>query len=227
MKMLFLGTGAADWPKQRPEGMKEFRRLSSALIDDQLLIDPGPQVIEALNEYSIDLKNIKYVINTHRHSDHFSEETLRVLCDNGARLVEFMPGDDITLGNYRILAYAGNHATCRTGTLHYIISDGERSLFYGLDGAWLNYEEYRAIKELHPNFAVFDCTIGHVDGDFRIFEHNNINMVLEMKKTLEKYVDRFCVSHMARTLHADHITLSEDLKTHEIVTAFDGFLTEI
>jgi len=43
MKITFLGTGAADWPLQREEKMKEFRRLSSALIDGVLLIDPGPQ----------------------------------------------------------------------------------------------------------------------------------------------------------------------------------------
>ena len=38
MKILFLGTGAADWPAEKPAGCKEFRRLSSALIDDVLLI---------------------------------------------------------------------------------------------------------------------------------------------------------------------------------------------
>lgn len=233
MNILFLGTGAADWPRVRPEEIfgqgssKEFRRLSSALIDKQLLIDPGPQVIEALEEYSVDLSNIKFVINTHRHGDHFSEETLRILCENGARFVEFVPGDDIMLGKYQIRAYAGNHATCQSGTVHFIISDGEKTLFYGLDGAWLNYEEYKAIKEYRPDLAVLDCTIGHVDGDFRIFEHNNINMVLEMKKSLEKYVGRFCISHMARTLHDDQNTLSEELKRCDVLTAFDGFLTEI
>ena len=44
MKLLFLGTGAADWPPERPDGCEEFRRMSAALIDGTLLIDPGPQV---------------------------------------------------------------------------------------------------------------------------------------------------------------------------------------
>ena len=48
MKFIFLGTGAADWPIQKREDMSEFRRLSSALIDDTLLIDPGPQVFTML-----------------------------------------------------------------------------------------------------------------------------------------------------------------------------------
>jgi len=48
MKITFLGTGAADWPLERPSEYTEFRRLSSALIDETLLIDPGPQVPAAL-----------------------------------------------------------------------------------------------------------------------------------------------------------------------------------
>ena len=51
MKITFLGTGAADCPLKRRDSMTEFRRLSSALIDDVLLIDPGPQIWEALTEY--------------------------------------------------------------------------------------------------------------------------------------------------------------------------------
>ena len=69
MKLLFLGTGAADWPLRRPDGCEEFRRMSAALIDGTLLIDPGPQVPDALAAYGQDLSAVKYVINTHRHSD--------------------------------------------------------------------------------------------------------------------------------------------------------------
>ena len=79
MKLLFLGTGAADWPLKKKEGMTEFRRLSSLLIDDVLLIDPGPQVLEALLEYGKDASNIKYIINTHKHSDHINIGTLEKL----------------------------------------------------------------------------------------------------------------------------------------------------
>ena len=63
MKITFLGTGAADWPAEKTENLTEFRRFSSALIDDILLIDPGPQVSGALNEYGKKPENIKYIIN--------------------------------------------------------------------------------------------------------------------------------------------------------------------
>ena len=70
MKIQFLGTGAADWPVTRWENMTEFRRMSSAVIDDVLLIDPGPQAIEALLTYGKKPKEIKYIINTHGHGDY-------------------------------------------------------------------------------------------------------------------------------------------------------------
>ena len=52
-------------------------------------------------------------------------------------------------------------------------------------------------------------------------------MVLEMKKSLEPYVRRFCISHMAMTLHTDHETLAEKMAEHDIITACDGLEIEI
>ena len=225
MKITFLGTGAADWHKKR-EGLTEFRRFSSALIDGVLLIDPGPQILDALAEFGKDATQIQYIINTHRHKDHYCEETVKALEAQGASLVDLNDGDCTEIGAYTVRAYAGNHSTCEK-TVHFIISDGEKTLFYGLDGAWLLYEEVQAIKKYKPDFAVFDATIGNIDGDYRIFEHNNLNMVLEMKKTLKPYIGRFAISHMAKTLHTDHKTLSADMQAHGIAVAYDGWETEI
>ena len=226
MRITFLGTGAADWPLKKREDMTEFRRLSSALIDDVLLIDPGPQVLEALAEYGKDASDIRYIINTHKHSDHYCAETVSALEALGAKFVELCHGEEIVLGNYTVRAYAGNHATCEK-TVHFIITDGERTLFYGLDSAWLLYAEVQAIKKYKPHFAVFDATVGDIDGDYRIFEHNNLNMILEMQKTLKPYIGTFCISHMARTLHTDHQTLAGKMRVHQIVTAYDGLNVEI
>lgn len=217
MKILFLGTGAADWSRER-DG-KEFRRNSSALIDGCLLIDPGPGVIDAINEYSVDISKIKYILNTHRHGDHFNDDTLEILQTNGAEVFDFEDEEEKIIGEYKIKAVKANHPV---PTLHYIISDGKSRIFYGLDGAWLMYNEVQAIKEEKIDFAVFDATIGFIDGDYRIFEHNNLNMVLEMKKTLLPYIDRFCISHMARTLHDEHKVLTEQMNKSGVEVAFDG-----
>ena len=221
MKLQFLGTGAADWPLERTPDCSEYRRLSAALIDGTLLIDPGPQVLDALAAYGYDATSVKYVVNTHRHSDHFDENVVTALQAVGAVLMDFVAGEQKQLGKFTVTAYAGNHATC-DGTVHFMISDGNSTMFYGLDGAWLLYEEAQAIIAAKPDLAVLDGTVGFIDGDYRIFEHNNLYMVLELQKTLAPYVGRFCISHMARTLHADHETLSAAMSAHGIITAYDG-----
>ena len=111
--------------------------------------------------------------------------------------------------------------------MHFIISDGKKTLFYGLDGAWLLYDEVCGIKEYTPDFAVFDATIGDIDGDYRIFEHNNLQMVLEMQKTLKPYIKQFCISHMAYTLHTDHETTAKKMQMYDIITAYDGLEVEL
>ncbi len=221
MKITFLGTGAADWQEGKTKESGELRRFSSALIDDVLLIDPGPHVFDALREFNIDAKKIRYIINTHDHSDHFCIDTVKKLESSGAVFCDFSDGDSKKIGNYTVNAYKGNHATCAK-TVHFIIADGPDTLFYGLDGAWLCYEEFMAIKELKPDLAVLDATVGDADGDYRIFEHNNLNMVIEMKKSLDAYVKKFCISHMAKTLHTDHSELSKKMRKHDIIVAYDG-----
>lgn len=221
MKITFLGTGAADRQGEKSEETKDYRRYSSALVDGVLLIDPGPHVFDALDTFGIDAKKIEYIINTHDHSDHFCAETVRKLEALGARFYDFSDGDSKNLGSYMVNAYRGNHATCDK-TVHFVISDGPDTLFYGLDGAWLCYEEFEAIKKHKPDLAVLDATVGETEGDYRIFEHNNLNMVIEMKKSLDPYVKKFCISHMAKTLHETHSELSSKMRKHDIIVAYDG-----
>jgi adenosylcobinamide kinase/adenosylcobinamide-phosphate guanylyltransferase len=224
MKIRFLGTGAADWPAKKPADAAEFRRLSSALIDGVLLIDPGPDVPDALARFGKDPTAIRTVLFTHRHGDHFCAATVEWL--SGAALVPLQPGEERELDGFCVRALAANHPTAKS-PVHFLIDDGERRLFYGLDGAWLLMDEVKAIQSRGVDLAVLDATVGDVPGDYRIFEHNNLNMVLEMQKTLSPFVKTFCISHMARTLHTDHNTLSEKMKKYDVITAYDGLSIEI
>lgn len=224
MKITFLGTGAADWHLKEHKHLDGFRRNASALIDGVLLIDPGPGVPDALETFCISADDIRYVINTHPHGDHFKEDTLL-----GLQNAEFYPlsaGEVATMGKYTVTTLPANHATAKDA-VHFIISDGERSIFYGLDGAWLTYAEVKAIKSAPVDLAVLDATIGDCPGDYRIFEHNNLNMVTEIKATLEAYIKRFFISHMARTLHTSHDKLCERMKGVGVEVAYDGLEVEI
>lgn len=224
MKLQFLGTGAADW-EATAERNSEYRRYSSAIVDDVLLIDPGPFVPESIETFGIDASKIKYIINTHRHSDHYNAEVVAELVKNGAEFIDFADGEVKTVGKYTIEAVKGDHGTYPV--LHYFIDDGEKRLFYALDGAWLLIPEIRIIQRKHVDLAVLDGTIGDVVGDYRIFEHCNLRMVEEMKSSIKQYIDRFMISHMARTLHTDHKTLVERMSKSGIEVAYDGMITQI
>jgi phosphoribosyl 1,2-cyclic phosphate phosphodiesterase len=81
MKIRFLGTSAAGgFPNPhcrcencvaaRAEGGRSLRQQSSALINDDLLIDLGPDVSSAVLMQGIDLSHVAYVLQTHPHDDH-------------------------------------------------------------------------------------------------------------------------------------------------------------
>jgi hypothetical protein len=74
---------------------------------------------------------------------------------------------------------------------------------------------------------IFDCTVGDTEGDYRIFEHNNIRMVTEMAMTLRQHCGGIMVSHMAKTLHGTHEKLREQLAPHGIVPAHDDMVVQI
>ena len=220
MKIQFLGTGAADWGVSA-RNRKDYRRYCSALIDGTLHIDPVPCVPDAAKTFGLDLSEVRYILCTHRHSDHYNAGTAALLEQTGAQFISFSQVGTRDVNGYSIEAVKGNHGTGLESLL-YVIVDGAHRIFYGLDGAWLLYDEVEAIKRKWVDLAVLDATIGDVPGDYRIFEHNNLIMVEEMKKTLEPYIGRFVISHMALTLHTDHQTLERRMAQKGIETAFDG-----
>jgi phosphoribosyl 1,2-cyclic phosphate phosphodiesterase len=82
MEILFLGTGAATanplpfcrcdmCRAARKSGGKDFRRRSSVLIDNEILIDLGPDTMTAADAFHADISEIGCLIQTHAHSDHF------------------------------------------------------------------------------------------------------------------------------------------------------------
>lgn len=81
MEITFLGTsGANAYPeafctcphceKARKEGGRSLRKRSSLLINDDLLIDLGPDIMSACQIHNLSLVNVKYCLQTHPHSDH-------------------------------------------------------------------------------------------------------------------------------------------------------------
>ena len=87
MQITFLGTAAAtSYPlafckckfcnQARANGSKDFRKRSSIIINDDLLIDMGPDIMSASFMYNKSIADIKYCLQTHSHSDHFDASHL-------------------------------------------------------------------------------------------------------------------------------------------------------
>lgn len=82
MQICFLGTGAAtSYPlpfcdcancrQARQHGGKSLRMRSSLLVNEDLLIDMGPDFASAMLRFSKEIPRIRYLLQTHAHSDHF------------------------------------------------------------------------------------------------------------------------------------------------------------
>jgi phosphoribosyl 1,2-cyclic phosphate phosphodiesterase len=81
MKLIFLGTaasegypnafcGCANCEQARSLGGPSLRKRSSVLINDELLIDLGPDLMAAAQLHGVSLANIRYCLQTHEHEDH-------------------------------------------------------------------------------------------------------------------------------------------------------------
>ena len=242
MRFTFLGTGAADW--ETPIETGEFRRYTSTLINDDLLIDGTESVSDALPM----LTNVEAMIFTHSHSDHFEASFLSKVApaeafaerswatENHMQPVD--AGRAFTAAGYELMPVPSNHSTQRTDeqTLNYIISDGEKRVLYATDGAWLTNAAYHAIKSGAPLDAIiFDGTIGDdYPDDWRVFEHNSLHMVRQMRASL---IQMKClrasapvfVTHLARTLHPSQQELEarEASSAHPLIICCDGMRAEI
>ncbi len=232
MRLHFLGTGAADWDITKADSTQNFRRNSSLLVDDVLLIDPGPCLFEFESTFGYTglYANVTDIICTHKHDDHYNPKTVEMLSASGAVFHELSAGDTLETDKYIIRAYAANHCTARD-PIHFVIeskADGKR-FFYGCDGAWMYYDTYKALFALgHLDMMIFDCTIGDIPGDYRIFEHNNVTMISEMRALFSKICPRFMVSHLARTLHpATYDETAQVLSSHGFETAYDNAAIEL
>ena len=231
MKIHFLGTGAADWKQEEANPSRDFRRFSSILIDDVLLIDPGPCIPEFIQTFHCPtlLNQCKHILVTHTHKDHYCQSTVNNLPQ--AIVQPMKTGDILESEQHIIYAYAAHHGTS-ADAVHYVIEskmDGKK-LFYGCDGAWFYYETAMALQRHKLDLMIFDCTIGDITGDYRIFEHNNIPMVVQMKETFrrQKCCNRFMVSHMARTLHpVSHDEAAAILAKYDMETAYDNMILEL
>ena len=130
------------------------------------------------------------------------------------------------VGDYELISVPANHDAV-TFPQHLIISDGDKKLFYALDGAWILNETTEYVKNAQFDAMVIDATVGDYSGDYRIGEHNSIPMIrliVDSMKTLGIVNDStdIILSHIACCLHKSHEETCKIVKSDGFVVAYDG-----
>lgn len=249
MELTFLGTGAADvFGKLKEDysfgrGDKNVRRYSSTLLDGMILFDCSIFTVEAITANGADLSKIKSLFITHFHGDHCDFGSIQQLafhtekpldiyysCDgefpfiDNAVLHPLKEGETVNFDGYSITPFKANH---NGNPFHYSIEKDGKKIFYGLDGAWLLFDTYYAMKDMNYDAMILDATVGDYDGDYRMAEHNSIPMIRMMVKSFNTFGianenTKIILSHLARTLHVTHAETEDKVKGDGFIVAFDG-----
>ncbi|MBO5059459.1 MAG: MBL fold metallo-hydrolase [Clostridia bacterium] len=252
MKMLFFGTGAADWNiKDRVDG-QFHRRLTSVLLNDDLMIDCSTETPDFFETNDVELGNVDNILITHTHRDHYSPAAISQIFHDGsvtvnaeerslgklkAELSCSVEGlklfESKRIGEYDVIAVIANHSVqdpCEQ-PVNYIISRGDKTIFWGCDSGWIHNLSWHEIRRHKFDLMVFDGTLGDLDGDNRIFEHNNLNMIREIVATMKreeiiKPGGKLMISHMSKYAHGTHEELQKLMDEIGVIVAYDGMEIE-
>ncbi|MBQ3016620.1 MAG: MBL fold metallo-hydrolase [Clostridia bacterium] len=248
-ELLFLGTCACDFsPRLKTDLKNKFdkdaRRSSALLIDGHMLIDCGYHTVESLGIAGIPLSDITDIIITHLHEDHYLRENVQAIADAKSEPLRLWVRDGAENSGYanvdvhymtqfeaydicgaRVTGIPANHSP-KHHPQHFVIERGEKSFFYGCDGAWFLHDSFKFLKNKRLSLAVFDCTCGDYVGDFRAGEHNSIPMIRLMLPSLKTIgaIDentKIMISHLAPSLHKPHDETEKIIADFGTV-AYDG-----
>jgi phosphoribosyl 1,2-cyclic phosphodiesterase len=174
----------------RRDGGREVRGRSTVLVNDDLLIDLGPDVVSAANRFNVYLGGLHTMLITHHHSDHWLPSNLywrepgfaatpvvpltvygpqdaladvAPYVDRGTDLSAqaVTAGDRWTAGQYTITALPATHGGGRLEALLYVVDDGAHRLFYATDTSSLSEAAWDILRPLGPvDLVLLDETSG-------------------------------------------------------------------
>jgi phosphoribosyl 1,2-cyclic phosphate phosphodiesterase len=205
MQVTVLGSGAAEaipdpfcrctvCEAARQRGGPEMRARAAVLVNRDLLIDLGPDLVSSANRMRLYLGGVKALLITHRHPDHWLPGNLHwrepgfaatpvVPLDIYAprdALADLLPqmdratalhtqaataGDRWRVGRYEITAVPATHGEDELEGLLYVVDDGTHRLFYATDTSSLSDAAWEILSPLGPvDLILLDETAGLKSG---------------------------------------------------------------
>jgi len=262
MRLLFLGTAAAEaYPavfcgcdnceRARGLGGLSLRHRSALLVDEDLLIDLGPDVIHAALAYGLRLHHLRTVLITHAHADHFDPDVLRwrapgfcaqpppLLTIYGpaevARTIESLENREaleveaVPLEPYQQFAVRGAQVwtfPARHGTqapLLYAIERAAAKFLYACDTGAPPEEVWHALAQHQFDAIIMEQTMGIGRAQL----HTNLDEIAAhreraLKEGILKPGGRFIATHFSHGGNPAHAELSALLRPSGVEAAHDG-----
>lgn len=254
MEILYLGTAASEgWPalfcqcqpcqKARKLGGKDIRTRTSVQIDNRYKFDFPPDTYHHVLTHQLNLADIRYLIMTHCHEDHFYWQDLDVrrhpyahiyddegldvygdvwvqemvdwdkLAQGGIRFHLAEANAVYDLGDARLYPLKANHFVDK-GALIYVFEKDGVSLLYGNDTGYFFEEVWEQLEQFKLDVVSLDCT--HIEEDV----WNNHMGIPAILKTRERMLETG-IAHDGTIFVATHFSHNGGLLHHELEAALN------
>lgn len=254
MNVRFLGTGYGEC-KVKKRSSKDFRRPASLIVDERIVIDPSPEAFEFADAFSLDglFDRVDCVLITHSHPSHFCKEAIEKLASihpitvcgsesvlsmlqptDAISLCPLTPGEQVTLGDHRILPVPANHATdCAEEMCFWYRIERERALFYAVDGGMPTAIAHRLLREWRVDVWIADCALADAAPNGACFSHGCLQTVALTRDILRadgilSERGRTVLTHIPTDRRAEiHAALSAAARERDMVVAYDGYFLNV
>ena len=197
MRVRLLGTGASDgWPNPwcscascgAAAAAGIVRGQTSALVDDRLLLDLGPDGPRAALRQGVSLAGVEVVCVTHGHPDHHAwpawmwrgwaagrrpvtlvappavVEAARERLDDTVQVVTVAPGDRVSAAGYDVVALPARHSRPEVGpaVLYDLTAPDGTRLLWGTDTGELPEQALELAAGRAYDAVLLDLTSAHL-----------------------------------------------------------------
>lgn len=262
MKITFLGTAANQIPfgfcncnncnlARKTKG-KSIRKAASILINDDLIIDLGPDIHTSLLMYGKKTTRIKYALQTHCHIDHFDtraisglifgkpENVINVIASEASikTIKKGFPrniNNLVNTENLKLLCinsgesiFIGQYhikaitSTHSSGCLLYVINYKNKNVFYATDTALFNKEVFEQLENIRINLLILDHTFKFKNG----YHLNNESFYTTINELWKKGIidenTRIYATHLSHDEFSIHENDEIEISKSGYCLAYDG-----